>query len=122
MPTEKTNPDVDELLPLHPRDYLILFSLADGRLHGYGILKAIEEQAGSVLFDPANLYRSLRKLERDGQVEEAEGPADDDDRRRRYYRLTPLGRRVLVAEAERLIRLADAARARDLVAGTGDAS
>lgn len=121
MTTETTAGDrgreADALLPLHPRDYLILFALADGRLHGYGILKVIEDQAGGVLFDPANLYRSLRKLERDGQVREIEPPDDEDDRRSRYYRLTPLGREVLEAEARRLARLTDAARARDLVPG-----
>jgi len=108
---------VDELLPLQPRDYLILLGLADGEMHGHGILKVMEEHSGGVLFDPANLYRSLRKLERDGLVAEVEEPPPSEDARpRRYYRLTGLGTAVLGAESTRLARLTDAARARDLVA------
>jgi DNA-binding PadR family transcriptional regulator len=104
------------MLPLQPRDYLILFALADGVLHGHAILKVVEEHSGGVVCDPANLYRSLRKLDRDGLVTEAEDPEPDlDARRRRFYRLTAFGRRVLMAESDRLARLADAARARALV-------
>jgi DNA-binding PadR family transcriptional regulator len=107
----------EDLLPLQPRDYLILLALADGQMHGHGILKVMEEHSGGVLFDPANLYRSLRKLERDGVAAEVEDPPPSDDaRQRRYYRLTALGRGVLEAESTRLARLTDAARARDLVA------
>jgi DNA-binding PadR family transcriptional regulator len=116
MPASPTVADVQALLPLPPRDYLVLFALADGAVHGYGILKAIESGSGGVPFDPANLYRSLRKLTRDGLVVEAagreRGEAGGPGRR---YRLTPLGRRVLIAEARRLASLADAARARHLV-------
>lgn len=102
------------LLPLQPRDYLILLALADGALHGHGLLKAVEAQAGGVVFDPANLYRLLRKLERDVLVFEVKTPLRRESRRREYA-LTPLGRSVLKAESERLARLADSARARRLV-------
>ncbi len=109
----------DDLLPLQPRDYLILLALADGGMHGHGILKLVEEHSGGVLLDPANLYRSLRKLERDGLAAELENPPPAEDaRQRRYYRLTSFGRGVLEAESTRLARLTDAARARDLVADT----
>lgn len=111
---EETSPD--NLLPLQPRDYLILFALADGARHGHGILKLVEEHSGGVVCDPANLYRSLRKLDRDGLITEVDDPEPDvDARRRRFYDLTALGRRTLVAESDRLARLADAARARELV-------
>ena len=119
MPAASMTARVASLLPLAPRDYLILFALIEGPRHGHGILKAVEREAGSVLFDPANLYRSLRKLERDDLVVEtgetdapAEGPA------RRFYRLTKLGSAVLAAEAERLARLTDAARAKKLLPTT----
>lgn len=94
-------------LPLRPRDFLILVVLADGPLHGYGILKAVEEQAGLVVpLDPANLYRSLKRMRRDGIVEEAE-PAQGvvSPEQRRYFTLTELGSTVLAAEAARLSRL-----------------
>jgi DNA-binding PadR family transcriptional regulator len=48
----------------------------------------------------------------DGLVAESQRrpAADADDERRRYYRITPLGKRVIAAEAERMATLADAAR------------
>jgi DNA-binding PadR family transcriptional regulator len=107
--------DAAALLPLNPRDYLILLALADEPLHGHGLLKAVEAQAGGVLFDPANLYRLLRKLERDGLVEEVKAAKRSEESRRRQYALTVLGRSVLMAESNRLARLADTARSRKLV-------
>ena len=113
--------DVLALLPLHPRDFLILVALADGELHGYGLVKRIEEESeGSVRMDPANLYRSLRRLERDGCVEEVEfeserGAWDEDDERRRYYGLTSLGRQVAAAEAARVSRLVRTTRVKKLI-------
>jgi DNA-binding PadR family transcriptional regulator len=106
-----------DLLPLHPRDFLILFALVDGELHGYGLVKAVEQQSdGQVRMDPANLYRALRRLERDGLVAQASGRgAEPDEERRRYYALTELGRRVVAAEAARVRRLAVAAEAKHLI-------
>ena len=104
-------------LPLSPRDFLILLVLADGPLHGWGILKAVEARVGDeVALDPANLYRSIKRLRRDGIVEEAaaanpEGPAEQ----RRDFGLTDFGRAVVRAEAARLARLTAVARAADLV-------
>lgn len=114
MPTLSEAARAAALLPLAPRDYLILFALTDGALHGHGLLKFLEAAAGGVPFDPANLYRSLRKLERDELVTETNGAADSGGPRR-SYRLTRLGRAVLTAEAARLARLTDAARVKKLV-------
>lgn len=106
--------DISSLLPPQPRDYLILFALADGPLHGHGILKAVENETGGVMLDPANLYRSLHRLERDGLIVRNESDASGHGRRREVE-LTELGRQVLIAEAERIAQLADAARERKLV-------
>ncbi len=109
----------NDLLPLHPRDFLILLALVDGERHGYGLVKAVESESdGQVRMDPANLYRSLRRLEREGLVEESrtrrrEAEAD----RRRTYRLTSFGRRVVAAEAARVRKLARAAEAKRLISG-----
>jgi len=110
-------PHVQRLLPLHPKDYLILFALVAEDRHGYGLVKDVEHlSGGTVRMDPANLYRSLRRMVRDGLVEETRRPAaDPSDARRRYYHLTDLGERVVTAEAERLDRLAAAARAKRLI-------
>jgi DNA-binding PadR family transcriptional regulator len=100
--TESTN------LPLAPRDLMILAVLVESPLHGYGIIKAVEtESESSVLLDPANLYRSLRRMRRDGWVEEIES---EGDQRRRTFTLTASGRRVLSAEIRRLDRLLSRAR------------
>jgi len=94
-------------LPLAPRDLLILVVLAEGPLHGYGIVKAVEERSESgVLLDPANLYRVLRRMREEGWVDEREGESE----RRRTHQITPHGRAVLRAEVERLDRLVSYAR------------
>jgi len=108
----------DAHLPVKPRDFLILLALAEGEAHGYGILKEVaEDTGGGVRLDPANLYRALRRLMKDGLVNESEKrpAADLGDERRRYYGLTELGALVARAEAERLRVLADVAVARNLI-------
>ena len=104
--------DVTAHLPLAPRDLLVLAVLAEGPLHGYGIIKAVEERSSSgVLLDPANLYRVLRRMRALRWIEEEEG----GDERRRTHRITRSGRAVLAAEVGRLERLL--AQARPAVAG-----
>jgi len=53
---------------------------------------------------PATLYAVLQKMIAGGLIEESgERPAPElDDARRRYYKLTPIGRKVLDLECERL--------------------
>ena len=86
---------------LAPRDLLILAVLADGPIHGYGIIKAVEERSGQdVMLDPANLYRCLRRMSADGWIEEMETAPGDD--RRRTYRITAKGGAILRSEVQRL--------------------
>lgn len=73
--------------------------------HGYGIRQDILEHTnGAMALEAGSLYRTIRRLETDGLVEESgrRPAAATDDERRRYYRLTPFGKRVLAAELERL--------------------
>jgi DNA-binding PadR family transcriptional regulator len=101
-------------LPLAPAVYLILLSLADAELHGYRLRAAVLERSqGAVKLDPGSLYRLIARLVDDALIAEAPARArpKDDDERRRYYRLTPLGRRVLEAETNRLADLIALARA-----------
>ena len=100
--------DVQDHLPLAPRDLLILAVLAEGPLHGYGLIKAVEARSQSgVLLDPANLYRVLRRMSGLGWIRQASGASDG---RRRTYEIAPDGRAVLTAELGRLERLLDQAR------------
>ena len=100
--------DTQSSLPLAPRDLMVLAVLAEGPLHGYGLIKAVEERSYSgVLLDPANLYRVLRRMSKAGWIRQTEGSAEP---RRRTYEVTAHGRAVLRAELARLERLLDQAR------------
>lgn len=109
----------EDFLPLKTNWFHILLSLIDGEQHGYGIMQQVRDRTdGAVRLWPATLYGSLKRLiEAKLIVESRERPAPElDDARRRYYRLTPLGRRVLELESERLkslVRLLDARRKRE---------
>ena len=104
--------------PMSPRDYLILLGLAAGPSHGYGLIGEIETlSGGSTSMDPANLYRAIKRLKRDGLVEDlgrrkVRTVADEVDSRRRYYGLTASGRDAATAESRRLERLTQVARER----------
>jgi len=95
----------ESFLPLKSNWFHILLSLVGGEQHGYGIMQdVLERTGGKVRLWPATLYGSLKRLIKEGLiVESGERPAAEfDDARRRYYRLTPLGQRVLDLESERL--------------------
>jgi len=112
------NHDVDEHLPLKPVDFLVLMTLARGDRHGYGIVTDISEQTGGrIRLVPGNLYSVLQRLETRGLLgpTERRSAPDLEDQRRRYYAITPLGRRVLSAEAERLRGLVGMAESMDLI-------
>lgn len=107
-----------ELLPLTPAVFHILLALASGEKHGYAIMLDAEKiSSGQVKMGPGTLYGSIRRLLEAGLIEESDERPDPelDDQRRRYYRLTGMGRRVLVAEAERLARLVAQAEARQVL-------
>ena len=99
---------LDSFLPLKTNWFHIMLSLMDQEQHGYAIMQAVSDRSGGkVHLWPATLYGSLKKLIELEFIEESdERPAAElDDARRRYYRLTPLGRKVLVAESQRLREL-----------------
>lgn len=74
----------------------------------------LNQTTGKVRLWPATLYGSIKRLIEAELIKESdERPAPElDDARRRYYRLTPLGRRVLDAECERLQELVRTIRVR----------
>lgn len=111
-------PSPETFLPLPPAVFHILLSLSDDDRHGYAILQDVAARTGGeVTLGAGTLYRSIqRMLDQDLIVEVSRRPADDDERRR-YYRITPLGRRVARAEAERLASLVQLARQRGVFPG-----
>jgi DNA-binding PadR family transcriptional regulator len=105
-------------MPLQPAVFHILVSLANGDRHGYAIIQDVAARTdGEVKLGPGTLYRSIqRMLELDLIAETETRPDPDaDDERRRYYRITPFGRQVARAEAERLSALVALARATGLL-------
>jgi len=97
MPTDRDPADV---LPLTPALFHVLLSLADGEKHGYAILKEVEERTnGEVRLSTGTLYGIVKRLLADGMIRESAAGSDD---RRRAYRLTAFGRKVALAETDRL--------------------
>jgi len=124
MPVEPPTADPARFVPLRPQDYFILFVLVDADCHGYRMIQEIERlSGGQVRFEAGNLYRSIRRLIRDGLVAESDRrPApESDDERRRYYRITDLGRRVFAEETARMRTVVAAAEAR-VAGGDGEAT
>src|SRR3974390_1001057 len=99
------NPPPRELLPLTQPVFHILLALADEERHGYSIMQDVSRQTDDALqLGPGTLYGCLKRMLAAGLVEESDERPDPllDDERRRYYRMTPFGRRVVRAEAQRL--------------------
>ena len=110
-----TDLDPQSFIPLKTHWFHIMLSLAGGEQHGYGIMQEVlNRTTGKVRLWPATLYGSIKRLIEAELIEESdERPAPEfDDARRRYYRLTPLGKRVLDAECERLQELVRTIRVR----------
>jgi DNA-binding PadR family transcriptional regulator len=100
---------------LSPAVFHILLALADGPLHGYAVMQAVEVSAGpSLRMGPGTIYGSLQRMEDAGLVSEVPQRSDD---RRRVFALQPAGRRALEAESQRILRLASLIRANRLVPG-----
>ena len=105
-------------IPLKHSTYRVLLSLADGEMHGYGIMQAFAGMTrGREKILPGTLYASLARMVEDGFVEERDAPTDDPSGgpKRRYYRRTDFGRAVAGAESERLRALLEIAAAQDIL-------
>ena len=101
--------------PLTPPVFHILLALAEEERHGYGIMQDVAQQTGGRLqLGPGTLYGCLKRMVAGGLVEESDERPDPalDDERRRYYRMTPVGRKVVRAEAKRLAGAVTVAMAR----------
>jgi DNA-binding PadR family transcriptional regulator len=109
-----------KLDPLPAAAFQILLALADEDLHGYGIMRQVEEQTGGRLrLGPGTLYSSIQSLLEESLIEELDLSEDATPRqeRRRYYRLTANGRKLARSEAGRLADLLRVARAKKILRG-----
>jgi DNA-binding PadR family transcriptional regulator len=93
-----------EQLPLSEPVLMVLLSLAEQPRHGYSIIKDVEQMSeGRVILSTGTLYGALLRLLDRGWIERFE--EEDASRDRRAYRLTPMGRRNLKQELERMRHL-----------------
>ena len=109
-----------KLKPLPDAAFQIMMSLADADLHGYDIMRRVEEQTGGrKRLGPGTLYSSIQALVEAGFIVEIEAKTDQklNQERRRYYRLTAAGRKASRAEADRLADLLRVARAKKILRG-----
>jgi PadR family transcriptional regulator PadR len=107
-------------VPLSATDWHVLVALVEGHLHGYAIMKAVEEESGgAVSAGIGSLYRILSRLMTKGLVDEVDSPKDAPTetrgRARRYYRLTEQGHEAVRQESIRMERALDLARHRQLI-------
>lgn len=104
--------------PLTAPMFHVLLALAGEDLHGYAILKEVNENTnGEVQLSTGTLYGIIKRLLADDLIEEVRRRPAGDDPRRRYYRLTDSGRETAVAEARRLEKLVARARSKRLIKG-----
>jgi DNA-binding PadR family transcriptional regulator len=110
-----------DYLPLSDLTFHVLLALGAGAAHGYAIGKEVERRsAGRLSPATGSLYQALRRLHRDGLIEEVPPPRRVvvTDARRQYFRLTGFGRRVFGLEVRRLEGLLSAARQMKLAPGS----
>ncbi len=114
----RTTDNINHFLPLSPQDFHVLLVLKDEPLHGYGIVRAAEEQFSENLgMDIGTLYRIVARLLEQGLLREVDVKSrrPPDGRRRRYYQATTLGVQIARAEAARLQALLRTPNAADLL-------
>ena len=106
----------DRFLPLKPFVLDVLLELADGKKHGWALIRDLQRREGGERILPTNFYRTLRALRDDGLIEEAKGDVSEDGAERlNYFSLSTLGAKVARAEVKRLEALVVDPRVRRLV-------
>lgn len=87
--------------PLSESTYLVLLALAKESLHGYGIIKKIEEYSGGdIVLAPGTLYGVLTNLQKQKLIELV--AAEKESRQKKIYRLTDEGQKSFLQEYERI--------------------
>src|SRR5262245_60442883 len=82
-------------------DMLILKTLSRNKLHGYAIVRMIQQMSGDeILIEEGSLYPALQRLELNGWVD-GEWGLTQNNRRGRIYKITPKGRKQLIRETQR---------------------
>ena len=78
-----------------------------GPLHGYGVMRRIEETSGNrLILNYGTLYPALVKLEQEGFLSTEWRPSENN-RRAKFYALTAAGRKQLARETRDWYETAD---------------
>jgi PadR family transcriptional regulator len=89
-------------------EVLILRSLAVGPNHAYGISQFLKQESGQeFMVDNGSLYPALQRLLQRKWID-GQWKTSPNARRARYYRLTPAGRKQLVAATSKWQRFVEA--------------
>lgn len=89
-------------------DVLVLKTLSNGPMHGWGISQRIQQLSEDVLaVNQGSLYPALHRLEEKGWIS-AEWGSSENNRKARFYSLSRVGRRQLADETENWERFAAA--------------
>lgn len=89
-------------------EILVLRAVSLGPLHGYGILRRIDQlSSGALTIEEGALYPALWRLERQGLIG-GEWGTSDNNRRAKFYAITVRGQAKLGEEVAAWDRLVDA--------------
>jgi DNA-binding PadR family transcriptional regulator len=84
--------------------YLVLLALAKKPLHGYGIIKKIEQYSdGAIILAPGTLYGVLTNLQKQKLIELV--AAEKKSRQKKTYRLTGEGQKAFHHEYQRFKKM-----------------
>jgi PadR family transcriptional regulator, regulatory protein PadR len=79
---------------------LVLKTLEQGPMHGWGITLHIQRISNEVLrVEEGSLYPALHRMQQEGWIV-SEWGASENNRRARFYRLTTMGRKQLSTEQQ----------------------
>ena len=89
-------------------EMLILRSLEEGPMHGYGITERLEKVSGDVLsVDEGSLYPALYRMQKRGWVTSKWGRSENN-RKARFYSITARGRARLVKATDAWVKFSEA--------------
>lgn len=84
--------------------YLVLLALTKRPLHGYGIIKKIEQYSdGDIILAPGTLYGVLTNLQKQKLIELV--TAETESRQKKTYQLTAEGQTAFQHEYERFKKM-----------------
>ena len=89
-------------------EMLILRSLEEGPMHGYGITERLQKVSADVLsVDEGSLYPALYRMQKRGWVTSKWGRSENN-RKARFYSITARGRARLKKAAAAWVKFSDA--------------